>query len=381
MDSFQSDLLEIKTQPPRFLPFSIGLVSLLFLVTGCVHYPPPSAFRATDEIPEDWRGYYDYPKKTAAPERKILKEKRNYVLEEVTFDLNLPEELIERPVDEMRKEVAEKWKNNDLKGAKDLELEYSVKLDYYRSKQEGKKPIILVSPILGGNMIVDWFAAFFASRGMDAAIVHRRKPRYDTAQDMNQVERSLRKSVIRTRQALDWLLEQPGTDQERVGSFGISYGGLVNTVTAAVEPRIQCHIMAMAGGPMADLIVDSEEKAIKKYIRTAAEQAGYTPETLRANLRKTIKSDTLTMAAYLKTEDVLLVIAYFDKVVGRRYSENLWRALGMPEVIYTPLGHYATILTLPYLKGKALKFYRSRFYPEQGKGNQGLIYSREAQGH
>lgn len=336
-----------------------------FTAPACARFSPSSDARSTKEVPGDIRAYFDYSRKDVTAQRKLVEENKKYVLEEVTFDLNLPAGLIETPVEEMRGEVAEKWKNNDVKGAKDLELEYSVKIDYYRSKKEGKKPLILVSPILGGNMIVDWVSVYLASHGMDAAIVHRRKPRYDTSKDMNQVEGYIRKSVIRTRQALDWLIAQPGTDADRVGSFGISYGGIVNTITAAVEPRIKCHIIAMAGGPMADLIVDSEEKAIKKYVRTAAEQAGYTPETLRAALKEGIQSDTLTMASYVKTEDVLFVIAYFDRVVGRKYSLNLWRALGRPEVIWTPLGHYSTILTLPYLRYKALRFYRRHFYPKQ----------------
>ena len=374
MDSFQSGLPELNVKYPArerqasFLRLSFFCVwiGLVFSVApGCVRLSPSSSLHPPQEVSEDMRAYFDYPRKEVAPQRKMIEENKKYVLEEVTFDLNLPAELIETPVAEMRKEVAEKWKNNDVKGAKDLELEYSIKIDYYRSKKEGKKPLILVSPILGGNMIVDWVSAYLASHGMDAAIVHRRKPRYDTSKDMNQVEGYIRKSVIRTRQALDWLIEQPGTDADRVGSFGISYGGIVNTITAAVEPRIKCHIIAMAGGPMGDLIVDSEEKAIKKYVRTAAEQAGYTPETLRAALKKGIKSDTLPMAAYIKTEDVLFVIAYFDRVVGRKYSLNLWRALGRPEVIWTPLGHYSTILTLPYLRYKALKFYRRHFYPKR----------------
>ncbi len=375
MDSFQSHLFRVK-----FFFF----ICILLIASGCIHYSPPRLSRPANEVAPDMRGYFDYPKKKVEAHRELLKEQKKYTLEQIVFDLNLPEGLIQRPVDEMRTSVAEKRKNNDIKGANDLELEYSVKIDYYRSKKEGKKPLILVAPILGGNMIVDWLAPYFASHGMDAAIIHRRKPRYDTEQDMNQVERYIRKSVIRTRQALDWLIEQSGTEAGRVGSFGISYGGIVNTITAAVEPRIKCHIIAMAGGPMADLIIDSEEKAIKKYMRTAAEQAGYTPENmntnLREDLRKAIQSDTLTMAPYVKTENVLFVIAYFDRVVGRKYSKNLWRSLGNPEVIYTPLGHYGTILTLPYLKIKALKFYRKHFYPEKNKGIRGFISFRGVPG-
>lgn len=345
-----------------------------------MHYPATLPSPSPQKLSPELARYFSYPTWPVRPDVKILREKRKYVLKEVSFDLHLPEDLVERSVDGMRREVEEKRWVQDLKGALDLELEYTVKLDYYEAKGEGRKPIVLVSPILGGNMIVDWFASFFASQGMHAAIVHRRKPRYDTDKPLNQVEQYLRKSVIRTRQALDWLAEQPEVDARKVGSFGISYGGIVNTLTAAVEPRIQCHIIAMAGGPLADVILDSKEKAIRKYVDTAARQAGYAPEELRRALREAIRSDTLVMAPTISPDRVLLVIAYFDQVVGRRYSKNLWQALGKPQVIYTPLGHYSTLLTIPYLKAKALQFYRPRFFPALSSGNRGIIYSRAAAG-
>ncbi len=342
----------------------VSLLTTVIFLTGCIHFHPSST-KTGQGFPAELKDYYSYPRKPVHPAIKVLKEEKRYVVKEVTFDLHLPQDLIERPIDEMRKEVEEKIKSNDQKGARDLELEYSVKVDYYQAKGEGKKPVILVSPILGGNMIVIWFARYFASHGMNAAIVHRRKPKYDPKRELNQVEKYLRKSIMRTRQALDWILDQPEVDPEKVGSFGISYGGMVNILTAAVEPRIHCHIVAMAGGPLADVIVDSKEKAIRKYVRSAAKDAGYTPESLREGLKEAIRSDTLALAPYVDRSNVLFVIAFFDRVVGRRYSENLWRALGKPEVIYTPLGHYSTLLTIPYLRSKALRFYRSRFYPRK----------------
>jgi dienelactone hydrolase len=347
----------------------IWLPVFLTVFSSCIHYPSVTGTRPPQKPDKDLRDYFDYPRETVQPQIKILKRNRKYTLKEISFDLHLPESLVGKPVEIMRKEVEEKRRNHDTKGADDLELEYTVKIDYYQVPGETRRPLIVISPILGGNMIVDWFAAYFASQGMHAAIVHRRKPRYDSSRDLGQVEDVLRKSVLRTRQALDWLLENPGIDSDKVGSFGISYGGLVNTLTAAVEPRIRCHIFAMAGGPLADLILDSKEKAIQKYIRAAAEQTGHAPEKLRAELQNAIHSDTLKMAAYLRSYDVLMVIAFFDQVVGRKYSQNLWRALGRPEVIYTPFGHYGTLLTLPYLKSKARQFYQARFYPEKGEGN------------
>ncbi|MBI4549850.1 MAG: hypothetical protein HY714_02875 [Candidatus Omnitrophica bacterium] len=369
MDHFQPDLRKIVAV------FAFALIPFLF--SACLHYRPDTPDRPQQALSEELETLFSYPEASVEAVEKPLEEKRKYTVTEVSFDLHMPSDLVPRPVEEMRREVEKKYAENDLKGARDLELEYTVKIDYYRAAGEGKKPLILVSPILGGNMVVDWFAAYFASHGMNAAIVHRRKPRYESDQELDQVDRYLRKSVIRTRQALDWLIRQPENDSAKFGSFGISYGGIVNTYTAAVEPRVKCHIIAMAGGPLADLIVDSEEKAIKKYIRTASEEQGYTPETLRAALKEAIERDILDLAPHIDPERVLFVIAYFDRVVARRYARQLWESLGKPEVIFTPLGHYGTILASPYLKYRALRFYRARFAPPRPSGKKWFIFSRK----
>jgi len=73
----------------------------------------------------------------------------------------------------------------------------------------------------------------------NAVIVKRLRFRYDPAKPIDQVEDTLRASVIRHRQALDWLLAQPTVDTTRVGTFGISYGAIINASLAAVDPRIR----------------------------------------------------------------------------------------------------------------------------------------------
>jgi dienelactone hydrolase len=352
---------------------------IALLLAGCMHYPRVEDSRLPGTVDPTVEGYYSYAKRDIVADIKVTKETRKYVLKEVVFDLVLPADFVStEPLEELRERVKEMRDRSDEKGARKTEIRYTVRMDYYEAKGEGKKPVIIVSPILGGNMIVNWFASFFASHGMHAAIVHREKPKYDPTQPLTQAEAGFRKSVIRTRQALDWLLAQPNVDAEKAGSFGISYGALVNTLVAAVEPRLKCHILALAGGPISDLLLDSEERAIKKYVRSAATDAGYDIPRLREDLRKVIRSDTLAMAPYIAADDVILIIALFDRVVRRPYSENLRRALGYPEVIYTPVGHYSTVLAIPYLKTKALRFYRAKFYPEPPPGNRGILYSRES---
>ena len=78
-------------------------------------------------------------------------------------------------------------------------------------------------------------------------------------------------------------------------------------------------------------------------------------------MRASIRSDPLRLAPYIDRGRVLMVIARFDRSVGTRNSVRLWNALGRPAVINLPLGHYSSILALPYLHGRALLFFRGQW--------------------
>ena len=51
----------------------------------------------------------------------------------------------------------------------------------------------------------------------------------------------------------------------------------------------------------------------------------------------------------------------FDRSVPYRYGLALWRALGRPERVLVPLGHYTTFLLLPWLERRAMDHFRGRF--------------------
>jgi predicted nuclease with TOPRIM domain len=53
---------------------------------------------------------------------------------------------------------------------------------------------------------------------------------------------------------------------------------------------------------------------------------------------------------------VLFVSARFDGVVPERCRESLWEALGRPERIDVPFGHYTTILALEWIVSRAANF-------------------------
>jgi len=341
---------------------ALGLtISLVTLETGCVAWQTlPFKSYKTPPVPEELVRYFDYPK--GAFDATVLKEEKHkrYVYRQVEIPLYLPEEVQYRPVEALKKEVAEMRKANNEKGARDLSLHYTNRLDLYLTKRKEKRPLILISPITGGNMVVDRFARYFASHGYVAVIVNRKKPFYDESRGPEQVEQYLRASIIRLRQALDWLEAQPEVDSEKIGGFGVSYGAVLHTVLSAIEPRVKYHILAMPGAPLADVIVNCPDAGIKKPI-TGLEKSGWSREKIYSELKRTIVTDPLTFAPYVPKDRVVVYWALFDRVVGSSRTFKLWRAMKKPPLRVIPLGHYGGVLIFPYLQFVSLRFFDKRF--------------------
>lgn len=327
--------------------------ALVFLLAGCTAWQPLRHTDVPSGPPEFYQHYYDYPK--AAPTAEITQEENtsSYTMKRVEIPLSLPHELLPKNLDSLKAHV-EEIKTSDAKTALDQKLRYTNRIDFYvpkKIKAGEKRPAILISPILGGNMVVDHFARYYAGRGYVAAIVHRKRLIWeDDWEDVQDVENYMRTSIIRIRQALDWLEVQPEVDSHRIGAFGISYGAILHSILAVIEPRIRYHVLAMPAAPLPDVIIHCPEKAILKLIRKAEEKHGLTREEVYQQLQEKLKTDPIYFAPYVNRDKVQVYVALFDRVVGASRSLGLWKAMGKPKLKVLPFGHYGGILVFPYLQ-------------------------------
>jgi pimeloyl-ACP methyl ester carboxylesterase len=158
-------------------------------------------------------------------------------------------------------------------------------------------PVILISPISGSDtLIVDGCAEIFAEQGWHAVIISRFRHKFDPNEPVSQVEDILRTAVIRQRQALDWLLTQPGVDPNRVGTFGISYGGIINAALAAVEPRAKFHVIDLAGGPLPGVMRTSDERSLRRNWDRSRVSHDLTNRQFYEALQKVVRTDPVKLA-------------------------------------------------------------------------------------
>ena len=340
---------------------------IISLFPGCAVWKPLPRKNVLParHLPEIYAHYYDYP---AGELQGILVQEevhKSYILRRYEIPLLLPADLIHKDPQVLKQEVAEIEKK-DKKKASDLKLLYLTRIDYYiprKLKAGQKRPAILISSILGGTMVVDHFARYYAGRGYLAALVHRKRLYWDETRDINQVEDYMRTSVIRLRQVIDWLMVQPEVDSNHMGAFGISYGAVLHTMMAAVDDRIQYHILSEPAGELGDLIIDCPDKALTKLVKKVHDLYGWSHDQIRTKLRQNIVTDPLYLAPYVPRNKVEVYVALFDRVVGAGRSLRLWKALGKPELKIIPFGHYGGILILPYLQSQSYRSFRNHFRP------------------
>ncbi|HPO10487.1 MAG TPA: hypothetical protein PLZ55_17560 [bacterium] len=236
-------------------------------------------------------------------------------------------------------------------------------IDWFEPKGEKPStgyPLVMNSPITGGGMqLENIFSRHFADQGMAVCLVHRPE-RYD--REPKQLDQSgywWRMMARQSRIAYRWALQRGEIDPARTASFGISNGGFRNTFFAAAEPNVRAHVICLAGGDLAGMLLVSDF-----FVETREEKMkneGMDEEQLRAWLETVVDLETTDFAPYTDPDSVLMICARLDRIVPYRNGLLLWEAFGRPEFIALPFGHYSSAYFIPYIKRASLEFIQRRF--------------------
>ena len=373
---------------------TLALVVTVIVQTGCTvsRMQKSNNDSHSRNLPDLYQNYYEYPELIDSPtlseiERAYAQKQGSPQLNRVNVDptiwaknsirrkdfpkftvktveipLSLPNELRPKSIKAIQNQISHLPKADHKKG-EDLKLTYLNRIELYEPKGLSvgeKRPAIIISPILGGNMIVDGFAKYYAKHGFITAIVHRKEISWNQGEGFEQIEDYLRTSIIRIRQGLDWMLSHENVDKERIGALGISYGAILHSILAALDNRVKYHVLAMPAAPLSDVIIKCGDPAIKKIIPPVLKQFDITINELHNHLQNSIVTDPILMNEGVRPDQMSFYIAIFDRVVGTRKSFQLWRAFGKPHLEILPFGHYGGILALPILKYQTRRIFEKK---------------------
>lgn len=304
----------------------VVVVAGLAASVGCASYDVAGTARAALPLPSDIQRYYQCPSGEMTATVRTTEQHSEYSVKEVTLLI--------------------------------ADATEPIQIEWFVPNVPERCPLILVSPIRGSDtIVVDGCARVFASCGYHAAIIKRARFHFQPDGPLAQVEDSLRDAVIRHRESLDWLLEQPGVDTDRVGAFGVSYGAIITSVMAAVDPRVKVCVLDLAGGPLPGVMRTSVEPGLRRDWNRSRRCHSLTDEQLYEAMGQVIRTDPVKLAPYLPRDHVFMLIARFDSSVPTRFQVRLWRALGKPRADFVPLGHYTSILMLPAHRLNVVHFF------------------------
>jgi len=306
---------------------------LLLLASGCAYAPPRKAATLPLPLPAELAAYYDYPKPLAPGAVEEVRSHPAFREYLVRFPLSVPS------------------------GLEPTEPE--VEFEWFESTRPGRRPAIVFNPILGGDYPLErGICRHLARNGFHVALVHRKTLKISPEHEVSRIELLLRQGVLRIRQIVDWMVAHERVDPERLGSFGISMGGIASVLAAATEPRLKAHMVALAGGSLPEVLMSSKDTLLTKPIHRWLQRQNVTREELGRRLREEIATDPVRLAPYVDPDRLFLLIAVFDRTIGRANALRLRAALRYPRTVFLPTGHYTAYFSLPYLKYAGVRFFR-----------------------
>jgi dienelactone hydrolase len=232
-----------------------------------------------------------------------------------------------------------------------VEANNTVHAEFYRSRQPGRRPAVIVLHILGGDFPLSrLFSNALAQNGVHALFVKmpyygprrdEKSPRRMVSADPHESAAGLTQAVLDIRRAVTWLASRPDVNADAIGIFGISLGGITAALAASVEPRITSACLLLAGG---DIAQAGWNAAQAQTLRERWLAQGRTREEYVQALSVV---DPVTYAAAARGKRILMLNATDDEVIPRDCTLQLWKALGEPELRWMRGGHYSVIRHLP----------------------------------
>jgi pimeloyl-ACP methyl ester carboxylesterase len=214
-----------------------------------------------------------------------------------------------------------------------------------------KRPAVVVLHILGADFPLSrYMAARLADHGVAALFVKlpyygERRPtdhqgvssKRFLSMDIERSVSAMRQGVCDVRRAVSWLKSRPDVDGTRLAVAGISLGGIVSSVAAAVDPAIQRGVFLLAGGDLSVILWEMPEGA---SFRKLWLDSGRTQLDLKV---LTDPFDPLTYAKRLVGKRVLMIAGKVDEVVPHSSTVALWEAAGRPPIHWYDCGHYSSV--------------------------------------
>ncbi len=158
------------------------------------------------------------------------------------------------------------------------------------------------------------------------------------------VSDNLRRAVVDTRRAVDWLATCPDIDQHAISIAGVSLGGIVASLAFKVEPRFANGVFVVGGSGVGDILEHGRTDVLDIF-RAAARANVVNPQDFIDALQI---ADPINVPDFVPRPALLMnglsdIIMVLDNAL--RFRESMCLA----EQIWTTGGHYFPMYAAEYL--------------------------------
>ncbi len=215
---------------------------------------------------------------------------------------------------------------------------------------KGRPPVLLLLHGMGGNKSqMDSFALLgaqlgYASFALDAPLHgERSKPgKLIIDADLQKTHDNWVEAIIDYRIAIDFLETRKDIDAKRIVLVGISMGGMMGSVIAGAEKRVDAAALIIAGGDYMKLASESKHPIIP-LLKRSIDVAG--KEKTESMLRDV---DGIYWAEKITPRPVLFVNGLDDPIMPKACAQALIVATKQPKtIIWDPVGHTIAPGTIP----------------------------------
>jgi pimeloyl-ACP methyl ester carboxylesterase len=316
------------------------LLASALLVGGCVTRAPlAEGYGGPDALPAAVSARFAY-QRTSSPPPELedeLRERRTFTVRQVSIPLGAA--------------------GRDL--AVDS-VEERVEFEYYDLDGAAPTPVIVLLPILNGNLrITRYFARYFTEQGWAALVVDRDSDLL--RHGLEQPEQEIRKNLAAYMRVLDWIDSNPEFDRDAIGVFGISFGGIDAVMLAALDERVDAVVAGLAGGDLAHVLMNTSYRTVARRVHRALRETGLTRSDYLERIEGMIDTDPLELAPYVDAEDVMLIMTRTDQIVPFEAQEALRQELGRPETLTLPTGHRTSVVYFPLMRSSSYEFFARQF--------------------
>ncbi|RLA64667.1 MAG: hypothetical protein DRQ88_07290 [Epsilonproteobacteria bacterium] len=311
-------------------------------------------------------GYLDISRREMNRRLRLLDYDNNYTLEKI-------------------KKYRKKKKYNILKVKLSSihpwsKTEFDTEFFYYKSKEEDKRPLmIIIPPIVDITPVDKGMAHAFMTKGYNVFILKYNEKINDYERPLKDFNRALVSILTSARLLIDFAETRPEIDHNKIGSYGMSLGALLLGIYVGIEDRIDGAIIVVGGGQIPEIMATSQQDIAASFreARMEVEEID-TPFEFQKILEKSILFDPMFFARRRNKEDIYMVIGDDDSAVNTKNQWMLWKAFGKPDHISFDAEHFPTILKNLYRHDLIFEFLKERLEKEDEKlsrpsSNQGFF--------